>query len=244
MATEAVDLRTSRSRLNALWGIMSRNPDVEEAYVALLAAIRLSPAFAEGSTLLISSTEPGEGKTTVAASLAITASRAGQNILLIEGDLRQSALASAIGGTNAIGLTEVLLGEASAADAIIQVTNASTTGQICVMAPGRKSSIYLPAVDWAKARETFKAIAQDFSAVLLDSPPILAANDALLLAGLADAALLVIGTGKADVDEVRRAKEQLDRVGIPIVGAVLNRFEPKAHGPSTQPYRGYGRAQT
>ena len=50
-----------------------------------------------------------------------------------------------------------------------------------------------------------------------------------------------IGTGNANLDEIRRAKEKLDAIGTPIIGAVLNRFEPKVHGPSNQPYRGYYR---
>jgi Mrp family chromosome partitioning ATPase len=73
----------------------------------------------------------------------------------------------------------------------------------------------------------------------------LAANDALLFARIVDAVLLVVGAGTADRDEVRRAKEQLDAVGTPNLGAVLNRFEPKLHRRSNPPYRGcYRRSHT
>jgi Mrp family chromosome partitioning ATPase len=109
------------------------------------------------------------------------------------------------------------------------------------MAGGRKSSMSLAAVDWGKARSVFRSISQQFGIVVLDSPPVLAANDALLFAGIVDAVLLVVGAGSADRGEVRRAKEQLDAIGTPNIGAVLNRFEPKLHGRSNQPYRGYYR---
>ena len=109
------------------------------------------------------------------------------------------------------------------------------------MAGGRKSAISLAAVDWGKARSTFRSISQQFGIVVLDSPPVLAANDALLFASIVDAVLLVVGAGNANRDEVRRAKEQLDAIGTPNIGAVLNRFEPKVHGRSNQPYRGYYR---
>jgi Mrp family chromosome partitioning ATPase len=107
------------------------------------------------------------------------------------------------------------------------------------MAGWQKSATFLPAVDWPKARTEFRSIAQSFDIVLLDSPPILAANDGLLLAGIVDGVLLVVGAGSANLDEVRQAKEQLAAVGTPVIGAVLNRFEHKVHGRSNQPYRGY-----
>jgi hypothetical protein len=75
--------------------------------------------------------------------------------------------------------------------------------------------------------------------VLFDSRPILAVSDALFLGGIVDGILLVIGAGSADRDEVRRAKEQLEPIGTPIIGAVLNQFDPKLHGRPNQPYRGY-----
>src|SRR5439155_4855920 len=114
-------------------------------------------------------------------------------------------------------------------------------GAVSFMAGGRKSSISLAAVDWSKARTAFRSVSQEFGIVVLDSPPILAANDGLLFANIVDAVLLVVGAGSANLDEVRRAKEQLEAVGTPIIGAVLNRFEPKVHGRSNQPYRGYYR---
>jgi Mrp family chromosome partitioning ATPase len=104
--------------------------------------------------------------------------------------------------------------------------------------------MHLPAVDWAKARLLFKSISQGFAIVLLDSPPVLTGSDAPLLASLVDGILLVVGAGSANLNELRLAKEQLEQTGTPVLGAVLNRFDPKIHGPSKQPYRGYnGRSE-
>jgi Mrp family chromosome partitioning ATPase len=94
-------------------------------------------------------------------------------------------------------------------------------------------------VDWAKAKIAFRSLSQQFGIVVLDSPPILAAKDALLLAGIVDAVLLVIAAGGADRDEVRRAKDQLEHTGAKVIGAVLNKFDPKLHGRSNQPYCDY-----
>jgi capsular exopolysaccharide synthesis family protein len=225
---------------------MARSPELEDAYLALFGAVRMSRPLASGTanSILITSTAPGEGKTTVASCLAITASQAGQSVLLIDGDLRRSSLASASGIANTVGLTEILLGEAEAAEAIHPVAvfaNSPKRILVNIMAGGRESAAVLPAVDWPKARAAFRSIWEKFGVVFLDSPPILAASDALLLARIVDAVLVVVSAGSTDLDELRRAKEQLEATDTPVIGAVLNRFDSKIHGQSNQPYRGYYR---
>ena len=92
--------------------IMSESPEVADAYDALFGALRLAPPLASGNVILVTSAEPGEGKTTVASCLATTASLAGQTVLLIDGDLRRSSLTAAVGSGDTAGLIEILLGEA------------------------------------------------------------------------------------------------------------------------------------
>ena len=222
---------------------ISENPEVADAYDALYADLRLACPLAGGNSILVTSTEPSEGKTTVSLGLAITASHAGQTALLVDGDLRRSTLAAAVGGSDTVGLVEILLGQAEVAEAIRPVPAADLprAGVVSFMSGGRKPPLFLGAIDWSKARTAFRSISQGFDIVLLDSPPILAANDALLFASIVDAVVLVVGTGNANLDQIRQAKEQLNAVGTPIIGAVLNRFEPKVHGPSNRPYSGYYR---
>lgn len=235
---------TNSLRVRELARMMSENPDVADAYEALFGALRLARPLATGSSILVTSAEPGEGKTTVSSCLAITASLAGQTALLIDGDLRRSSLAAGVGIAGTAGLIEILLGQAEAAETIRpipELADGPRAGVVSFMAGGRKPPVFLGAIDWAKARIVLKSIAQAFDIVLVDSPPILAATDALLLASIVDGVLLVVGAGSAKIDEIGRAKERLDAVGTPIIGAVLNRFEPKVHGPSDMPYRGYYR---
>lgn len=229
-------------RLSELARMALGTPALRDAYAALLAGIRLSAAFDSGKSILVTSAQPNEGKTTVASCLAITASLAGQQVLLIDGDLRRPWLASAAGIVEGVGLGEILGGQAEADEAIHPIElfeDSREAGPLSVMASGRRSPAFLPAVDWCKARAAFRSFSQRFDIVLLDSPPILAANDALLLGSVVDALLLVVGAGSAKRDEVRRAKQQLEAIGTPIIGAVLNQFDPKIHGQSTQPYHDY-----
>jgi capsular exopolysaccharide synthesis family protein len=223
--------------------LMLGNPEIADAYEQLFGDLRLARPLADGTSILVTSTAPDEGKSTVSLCLAATASRAGQGALLVDGDLRRAALTAAIGGIDSPGLIEFLLGEAQACQLIQLIPGLAEAplGGVGFMPAGRKPPISLGAVDWSKARTAFRSVVQGYGAVFLDSPPILAAADALLFAGIVDAVLLVIGTGNADLDEIRRAKEQLEATGTPIIGAVLNRFKSKVHGSSNRPYNGYYR---
>jgi succinoglycan biosynthesis transport protein ExoP len=228
-------------RLSTLTRMVLDSPELRDAYAALLGRLRLSASFSSGQSILIKSTRANEGKTTVAC-LAITALLAGQTALLIDGDLQRPWLASAAGIDDAIGLGETLEGGTEVIETIhlVDLIEASReVGPLSVMAAGRKSPAFLPAVDLSKARKAFRSISQRFGIVLLDSPPILSASDALLLAGIVDGVIVVVGAGSANRYEVQRAKEQLDPIGTPVIGAVLNQFDPKIHGRLNPPHRGY-----
>jgi protein-tyrosine kinase len=232
---------TSGARLK-LAQMMLEDPEVADAYQEVFGHLQLAPELAAGNSILVTSTAPDEGKTTVSLCLAVTASCAGQTALLIDGDLRRSSLTASIGGDENVGLIEVLLGQAKAGEAIRHAAiEAPKTAELSFMCAGRKPPLSLGAVDWSQARPAFKSISQEFGLVFLDSPPVLAANDALLFAGMVDAILLVVRAGSANLDEIKRAKELLESIGTPIIGAVLNRFKPKLHGPSNRPYAGYYR---
>lgn len=223
---------------------MLKDPDVADAYEELLGDLRLSLPQATGNSILVASTAPNEGKTTVSSCLAITASRSGLSVLLIDGDLRRSSLTAGEPETvEGVGFIEILLGQGKVADAIhsVEPPEPLSAGAISFMPAGRRPPTSLGSVDWAKARSAIKSLSEAYGLVLIDSPPILAVSDALLVANIVDAVLLVIGTGAAQFDEIRRAKGQLLATGTPIIGAVLNRFKAKAHGPSSRPYSGYYR---
>jgi capsular exopolysaccharide synthesis family protein len=241
-ATNWAKRARDEQRPRALTRIVCDNPELRDAHAAFLGRLQLSTCFDSGNSILITSAQPHEGKTTVACCLAITALLAGQTALLIDGDLRRPWLASAAGIGDAIGHTEILEGRTESVEAIhlVDLIDASREARPPgVMAAGRKSPTFLPAVDWFKARTVFRSISQRFGIVFLDSPPILAANDALLRAGIVDGVVLVVGAGSANRYDVQRAKEQLDPIGTPVFGAVLNQFDPKIHGRPNQPYRGF-----
>jgi capsular exopolysaccharide synthesis family protein len=229
--------------LKALARMLLDTPQMREAYVALLGSLRQHTLnSASTRSILVTSAHPNEGKTTVATYLAITASLVGQRALLIDGDFRRPFLARAAGIADGVGLGEILDGRVEAAEAVHRVDlfdDFQDSTPLSIICSGGISPDFLPAIDWPKARTIFQAMSQDFGIVLLDSPPILTVNDALLLASIVDGILLVVGAGSADREEVRIAKEQLETIGTPVIGAVLNQFDPKVHGKSKRPYGSY-----
>jgi polysaccharide biosynthesis transport protein len=222
--------------------MLSVSPELGDAATALLASLRVSPAFNLGKSILVTSTQPSEGKTTVACCLAIAAALAGQAVLLVDGDLRQPRLAAAAGIADGIGLGEALDASANWAETVHPIElfgERRRASQLSLMVAGQKSPSILPGVNWSTARAAFQSCSELFGIVLVDSPPILAVSDALLLAGLVDGVLLVVDAGAADRYEVRRAKQQLESIKTPIIGAVLNQFNPNIHGRPIQPYGAY-----
>ena len=104
---------------------------------------------------------------------------------------------------------------------------------------GRAVPDILPNMEKAQIQSTLRDLATGFDIVLIDSPPVLAVNDAQLLAATVEGILLVVGAGMVDRREVQKAKLRLEETGTPIAGVVLNRFDDKQHGPSTHPYHDY-----
>jgi receptor protein-tyrosine kinase len=228
--------------LRALAELMRRIPELRDSYGTLLTGIRLNASSGASRSILVTSAQPNEGKTTVASCLAIVASRSGQTVLLVDGDLRRPSLASAAAIENGVGFSEVIGDRVEITEAINRIelfADLRVAGSLSVMGAGQKAPEFFATVDWDQARRTVQAMTQRFDLVLFDSPPILAGNDALLLAGIVDGVLLVVGAGSADREEVRRAKEQLAEVGTPMIGAVFNQFDQRIHGRASQPYSKY-----
>ncbi|MEI8240751.1 MAG: CpsD/CapB family tyrosine-protein kinase, partial [Actinomycetota bacterium] len=191
-----------------------------------------------------------EGKSTTAANLAFVMSRAGQRVVLLDCDLRRPRLHDFFGLPNTIGFTDLLVGNASLDDVLQRVAGEEnlsiiTSGPI----PPDPSEL----LSSKKARDVIEQIRGRADLVIIDSPPVLAVTDPLVLANVVDAVVLVAAAGKSDKRFTIKAMEQLQLVDAHVVGAVLNRqgsrgsdsygygygygyrSEYKSSAPSTQP---------
>jgi len=208
-------------------------------FTELLQGVRTNlvtaPEFATARALLVTSAEPGEGKTMTAANLAVSLARLNQRVLLIDADLRKPRLHELFGVERKPGLTDVLTGRATR-DAFQQ----TKVGRLWLMPAGDDSCNPTDLLGSERFSQLIDTLRGQFDWVVLDSPPVLAVTDPCLIARVASGVLFVVGSGTTSRDAAAAAVERLDAVGATFVGAMLNRVVLDGSGRSyLSYYRGY-----
>jgi capsular exopolysaccharide synthesis family protein len=216
-------------------GDASRNPILvesgtvstrSEAFRALRTNLAFVGTAARARTIVMTSSLPGEGKTTTAANLGVVLADSGASVCLIEADLRRPRLLEYFGMEGAVGLTDLLIGRADIQDVLQPYGRHQLTllggGQI---PPNPSELLGSPAM-----RELLQELAGKFDYVLLDGPPMLPVTDSAVLSTLADGAVVVVGSGLVTRDQLASAIEGLETVEARILGITLNRVPRNASG--------------
>lgn len=183
-------------------------------------------------SLLITSSLPGEAKSTTACNLAITMAQAGRRVLLLEADLRRPRVDDYLGIEGAVGLTTVLVGAASAEDAV-QVWGPM---HLSVLTSGLLPPNPAELLASAAMRNLMDDLHARYDMIIVDAPPLLPVTDAAVLATMCSGALLCVHAGKTRREQVQRAAGALQAVGARVIGGLLT-MVPK-RGPDA--YYGYG----
>jgi succinoglycan biosynthesis transport protein ExoP len=198
-----------------------------EPYRTLRTSILFMAAQKNLQVLMVTSPSAGDGKTTTCANLSVALAQAGKSVIIVSGDLRKPRLHRFFEGTtNVEGLVDVLTGDRG----VRQVLQPSAIPNLSVMACGPISSSpaeLLHAPRMAAMLEEMRTLA-DF--VIIDSAPVLVVSDSLAMAALVDGVLFVSEAQSTDRQAVSRARNQLEQVGAPVVGAVMNNFDPSKSG--------------
>jgi tyrosine-protein kinase Etk/Wzc len=189
-----------------------------EAYRTLRTNLLFSQAVQKLQTLVVTSAAPSEGKTTVAANLAVTFAQQGMRVALIDCDLRKARLHNLFGVPREPGLTQLLIGAPGAAEA----ARATEVEGLTVVPAGTLPPNPAELLGGKAMRELVERLKQRFDLIILDTPPLLAAADAAVLGELADGTVLVVRAGATDRAAAQQAVQQLRMVGARVLGAVLN----------------------
>jgi capsular exopolysaccharide synthesis family protein len=187
-----------------------------EAYRTLSTNIQFSSLDRDVRTLLVTSAGPDEGKSIVLANLAITMAEGGRRVIVVDCDLRHPSLHQVFGLSDQPGLTTMMLNEALAPP-----LQATVVANVTLVASGPLPPNPSELISSERFARVLAAIGADADIVLVDAPPVTAVTDATILATRVDGVLLVVDSGRTRRDTGRRAKDQLERVGARVLGAVL-----------------------
>ena len=200
---------------------------ISEAFRALRTSLLLSQADHPPQVILVTSALPREGKTTAAVNLAVTLAQLGDRTLLMDADLRKPGIRRALNMTigKEIGLSSYLAGVSSLDEVVIPhptINNleALTTGPIPPSPADLLSS--------HRMREAIVELRRRFKFIVIDSPPIMAATDAVILSSLTDGVLLVVRSGETPKEAFTRTRDLLAAVKSRLLGVVLNAVDSSA----------------
>lgn len=195
-----------------------RSP-IAEAYRHLRTSLLLSSAGQPPKTILVTSSQPSEGKTTTAINTAFMLAQTGAEILIIDCDLRRPRLHAHFGAPNNRGLTNWLSGETDV-DALLQTYEPQSNLKFLTSGPVPPNPAELLGSD--EMRKLLGVLTERFAHVIIDSPPAISFTDASILSTMVDGVVLVVHGGRSSRAVVRRAKQQLLDVGAHLFGVVLN----------------------
>ena len=199
--------------------------------------IRTNLQFAHVShkskTVLITSSVPGEGKSTTSINMAIALAQAGQRVALIDADLRRPMVGEYLGLERTVGLTTVLVGNAEIEDVLQSwgedVLHVMTSGEI----PYNPSEL----LGSEAMNRLISKLELDYDAVLIDAPPLLPVTDAAVLAQRVGGVVLVVGNQQVKSSDLQKSFSALEMVNADVLGVVLNKLPSK--GPDAYAYTQY-----
>ncbi len=219
----ALQVRGARGGVNQpelIFTIDGRS-SLAEAYRQLRTSVLLSTAGRAPKSLLVTSSQPAEGKTTTATNIAISLAQTGASVLIIDADMRRPRLHSIFETENRKGLSTYLSSEMSDAELLDMIEQHEASG-LHYLTSGPVPPNPAELLGSEQMRKLLSCIEKSFTHVIIDSPPIASFTDGVLISTMVDGVLLVVHGGKSSRHVVRRARQVLQDVGAKIFGVVLN----------------------
>jgi capsular exopolysaccharide synthesis family protein len=204
---------------------VSPKSNFSESYRAIRTAILLSTAATGPKVYVVSSALPSEGKSSTISNLAVTMAQTGKKVLLIDADLRKPRQHRIFEMKNVDGLTNYLSGMAP----LSEVAKATSIPGLSLINAGPVPPNPAELLGSARMAEFLKEAKKSFDIILIDTPPILAVTDALVMGSGVDGIILVIWSGKTSREALKRAKKRMDLIKVKPLGVIVNRVNVQEH---------------
>lgn len=199
---------------------------VSEAYRVLRTNIQYSSIDKPLKTFVVTSAGPMEGKTTTIVNLAASFAQMGSKVLLIDSDLRRPRIHDIFWASNEMGLTNLL---AAHGESVKYIRQSAISG-LDILTSGTIPPNPSELLNSNSMKQFIKNVREEYDIILLDAPPVGNVTDAAIISTFVDGTIIVVNSGKVEIDALKRAKELLNKVNANIIGAVLNNMDKKANG--------------
>lgn len=199
---------------------------VSEAYRVLRTNIQYSNVDNPLKTIVVTSSEPMEGKTTTVVNLAVAFAQAGNRVLLIDSDLRKPKIHKVFMIRNDCGLTDLLVARDNYRNYIRRCDVPDLDILVCGTIPPNPSEL----LSSNAMKQLLQDAREDYDIVLMDAPPAGSVTDAAIISAYVDGTVLVAYSGHVEIGSLKHAKELLDKVNANIIGVILNRLDKNASG--------------
>lgn len=199
---------------------------VAEAYRMLRTSILLAAAGQPPKTVLVTSSQPGEGKTTTTINTSICLSQLGATVLLIDADMRRPRIHKVLGIDHRRGLSNYLSSDIS----LKTVVQATKVPNLYVLPSGIVPPNSADLLSSEKFRLMLQKLSQHFDHILIDSPPIGSVTDPVIMSRLVDGVMLIVHCGKSSREMVMHSRQELANVGAKVFGVVLNNVNMQRDG--------------
>jgi len=208
---------------------------VSESYNSLRGSLLYSTATGLPRSLLITSSQPSEGKSTTSLAVATGLARLGKKVLLLDVDMRRPALHAVIGVPNDHGMSSLLTAQDTLADVVRQTEEPNL--QVITSGPVPPSPTEL--LSSGRLTQLLRELSETYDVVILDSPPVLGLADAPLMSAIVDGVMLVVQSDRSRRGSLRASLRRLRAMQPNVLGAVLTMFDASKSGNRYSEYYGY-----
>lgn len=213
---------TDAKKRSSISMLKSKSPVVEQ-YRTIRTNLQFSAVEKDIRSMIFTSANPGEGKSTTSINVAAVFAQQGKRILIIDADLRKPSVHTNFNMENFLGLTNIITKQNQLQEAI----QSSIYPNLDVLTSGPIPPNPSELLGSNGMENLLEEAKMNYDLVILDTPPVNAVTDAQILANMTDGVVLVVSSGSTEIQQAKKAKELLQKADAKLLGAILNKKKQK-----------------